>query len=209
MRRLTYTPKVYVFVKDKKGRIHDLSSYVVAGSVSRKIDQVSSASVTLRNPKMIFTAKLKDGKRIQKPTFSPMDPITIFLERAPGKPVRVFTGFLDTTPYLQFFPGVIELKASCTLKRLLHTYFDPGLPYTQDFLTTYGWIPMGGTRVSDQAFNEFKQEAGSDKYTQPPEKEGETDGSLANLLYATLKHIGRWPEDTVYIEPLQSAVLID
>lgn len=206
MRRLTYTPKVYVFVKDKKGRIHDLSSYVVAGSVSRKIDQVSSASVTLRNPKMIFTAKLKDGKRIQKPTFSPMDPITIFLERAPGKPVRVFTGFLDTTPYLQFFPGVIELKASCTLKRLLHTYFDPGLPYTQDFLTTYGWIPMGGTRVSDQAFNEFKQLSGSDKYTQPPKKEGEVDGSLANLLYATLKHIGRWPEDTVYIEPLQPAV---
>jgi hypothetical protein len=81
----------------------------------------------------IFTAHVDDNG-ITKPLFSPMDPITIYLQRVRGRPVRVFTGFLDRTPYLQLYPGVIQLKASCTLKRLLYTYFDPALPYTQTFL---------------------------------------------------------------------------
>lgn len=206
MRRLVYTPKAMVFVKDQSGNIHDLSSYVTGGMVSRRIDQVSSAEITLRNPEMIFTARVEDNGTLKKPLFHPMDPITIFLERRHGKPVRVFTGYLDTTPYLQLFPGVIQLKASCTLKRLLYTYFDPALPYTRDFLATYGWTTRGGdTLGSSSAFDEFLQEDKKDPLASPQKKD-QVDGSLANLLYATLKHIGNWQTKEVYIESLPENV---
>jgi hypothetical protein len=33
----------------------------------------------------------------------------------------------------------VTLTASCTLKRLLYTFFDPALPYMVKFLQDYGW----------------------------------------------------------------------
>jgi hypothetical protein len=137
MKRLVYTPRAYVFIKDSEGNIRDVSRYVVSGSVNRRVSAVSTAEVTLRNPKRIFTTPAADGT----PVFSPMDPITIYLKRLRGRPVRVFTGFLDKTDYFKLYPGTVELKASCTLKRLLYTFFDPALPYTQSFLVAHGWIP--------------------------------------------------------------------
>src|SRR5881227_2066541 len=107
MQRLVYSPKAYVFIKDSKNRIHDVSRFVTAGNVARRINQVSSASVTLRNPNRMFT---------DPALFRPMDPITIYLERLKGHPVRVFTGFLDKVPFYQMYPGTISIEASCTLK---------------------------------------------------------------------------------------------
>lgn len=141
VQRLVYSPRAYVFVKDRNGDIHNLTDYVVAGNVTRKIDQVSTATVTLRNPQMLFTTHVGDDGQIVDALFRPMDPITIYLQRIDKRPVRVFTGFLDQTPYIQLFPGVIKLQASCTLKRLLNTFFDPSLPYTQQFLQSLGWFP--------------------------------------------------------------------
>lgn len=141
MKRLVYTPKAFVYVKDKTGKIHDLTSYVMSGQITRKTDQVSDAEVTLRNPHMLFTLHTNAEGEIVQPIFSPMDPITIFLRRVKDRPVRVFTGFLDKVPYLQLYPGPITFTASCTLKRLQHTYFDPALPYTMSFFQEYGWNP--------------------------------------------------------------------
>ena len=107
--RLVYSPKAYVYIKNIREEIMDLSEYVIAGEVSRLVDQVSTAKITLRNPDRIFT-------RPPEVAFHPMDPITIFLERTPGHPVQVFTGFLNKTPYYQMRPGPITLEASCTLK---------------------------------------------------------------------------------------------
>lgn len=205
MRRLVYSPKAFVYVKDQEGRIHDLTNYVTAGSITRRIDQVSSANVTLRNPNKIFTAHVGQNG-IARPLFTPMDPITIFLQRARDRPVRVFTGFLDQTPYLQLYPGTVQIKASCTLKRLLYTYFDPALPYTSTFLTTYGWTPLGdGSAVSGDAYNEWLELDKLDPLAAPQEKSGK-DGSLANLLYATLKHIGHWNTNDIYVEALPENV---
>lgn len=204
MRRLVYSPKAYVFIKDSSGTIHDVSAYVTEGSVSRRIDQVSSASFTLRNPDKMFTAHRNDDGSVTKPKFYPMDAVTIFLQRVRDRPVRVFTGFLDTAPYLQLFPGMVTFTASCTIKRLQYTYFDPALPFTQTFLNAYGWLPYNGQWVSSDAFNEFIQDDKDERTT--PAKKGGKDGSLANLLYAVLKHIGRWNPDDVYIEKLDPQV---
>ena len=151
MQRLVYSPKAYVYIKDKTDQIRDISNYVVSGTVSRKINQVSSATIEVRNPNMIFTSKDGSG-----PLFYPMDPITIYLERVRDRPVRVFTGYLDSAPYYQMYPGTLTLTASCTIKKLLYTFFDLALPYTLSFLAEYGWMNDGqGTGKNFDAMNEY------------------------------------------------------
>lgn len=197
MQRLVYTPRAYVFTKDSKGNIRDVSRYVTEGSVTRKVQEVSRAEITLRNPDMIFTTPDQDGHV----AFHPMDPITIYLKRLRKRPVRVFTGFLDKTPYLQLFPGVIRLRASCTLKRLLYTFFDPALPYMQSFLAAYGWMPdpqNSGQWFSFGGMDDFR----TDKKAVDQKLGNLNDGSVGNLLFATLKYIGHWSEDDIYIEAL-------
>lgn len=148
MKRLVYAPTAYAYIKNSENVIHDVSPYIVSGTVTRKIDQVSSATLELRNPNRIFTNPHKGV------VFTPMDPITIFLQRLKDKPVQVFTGFLDKTPYYQMYPGTIKLEASCTLKKLLYSFFDLGLPYSQAFLSKYGWIRSAdGTVMNAQGLD--------------------------------------------------------
>lgn len=144
MQRFVYSPKVFIYVntggavgdKNNPPKIVDLTNYTTAGSVNRVISQVSTAEITIRNPHKKWT---QPGN----PTFRPMDPITIFMQRQKGFPVQVFTGYLDRTPYYHLYPGTCTLMASCTLKRLLHKYFDPALNFTFNFLGKYGWKPAG------------------------------------------------------------------
>lgn len=178
--------------------IHDVSRYVTSGNVSRKIDQVSTAEIQLRNPQMMFTVHEDEDGNVTYPLFHPMDPITIWLRRVKGRPVRVFTGFLDSTPYLQLFPGTVTLKASCTLKRLLYTFFDPALPYTISFMEKYGWIMVNGSWISSAGLDNFSPGSGSEDAG----KASAIDGSLSQLLMATMGFIGGWSPDDVYIEQI-------
>lgn len=199
MQRLVYTPKVYAFVKRNTGEIIDISRYITSGSVNRRTNAVSSAQITLRNPKMIFTTP----DAFNQTTFLPMDPITIFLKRLKDRPVRVFTGFLDKTPYLQLYPGVITINASCTLKRLLYTFFDPALPYTQSFFVAYGWIPnTNGTWFSTDALNDWQSHANQDLATVNGSADQNVDSSISNLLFSTMRYIGRWNPDQILVEKL-------
>src|SRR3954464_4711741 len=146
MRRIVYSPKAYVYVQTDNG-VYNLSDLVVSGSVSRKVNQVSSAEVTFQNPYRQFTSP-------GNPTFRPMDKITIFLQRLPGLPCHAFTGYLDTTPYYQMYPGTCTIKASCTLKRLQYTWFDPGVPFMINFLDRYGWRIQGDGSIGNSPFDD-------------------------------------------------------
>jgi hypothetical protein len=195
--RLCYSPKVYCYTKQESGAILDLTKYVVSGQVQRLINQVSSASVTLRNPYRMFTVSSSaiSSNPTNEAAFHPMDPITIYLERIRGFPIRVFTGYLDTTPYYQLYPGTITLQASCTLKRLLYTYFDPSLPYMFAFFNQYGWYSTGsGTiRSSAETGDMINGSKGS-----------LNDSSISRLLWAILYNIGQWQDSNIYIENLPS-----
>src|SRR4051812_16146496 len=127
MRRLVYAPKAYVFVRShtQDGRIYNLSPDVVSGEVVRNINDLSTATVVLRNR---FRKWLKDGDNNMS-ILMPMDMITIYLQRINGKPIQVFTGYLDSVPYYQMYPGNCQITASCTLKRLSYTWFDPGVDW--------------------------------------------------------------------------------
>lgn len=209
MQRLVYTPRVYVFIKNSEDQIRDVSRYVTAGNVNRRTGAASTAEVTLRNPDRIFTTPDEDGAA----AFSPMDPITIYLKRVRGRPVRVFTGFLDKAPYLQLFPGTVTLRASCTLKKLLYTFFDPALPYTQSFLAEYGWAPdpnNQGQWLSFNGLNDFRKTQNQDsaEYHKITGNDLATanDGSVGELLYATMKRIGHWNPEDIYIEALPNGL---
>jgi hypothetical protein len=190
VRRFVYSPKVYAFVRTEwapKG--FDISDYIVRGNVHRVQNAASTAEIELRNPDKMFTHP-------GNPTFRPMDPITIFLTRVKDRPVQVFTGYLDTTPYIQLFPGTVTLKATCTLKRLLHTFWDPSLPYVFDgFLREYGWNlnPKTGEMFSEALY---------DGPTLSASSRALNDGSFGQLLFGVMKEIGGWTDDTIYIEKL-------
>lgn len=201
MRRLVYSPKVYAFVRTDDTAngttpYLDISDYIVRGNVTRLVGSASTASLTLRNPNKIFT-----GNNVGRtPTFHPMDPITIYMSRYEDFPVQVFTGYLDKTPYLQLFPGTVQLQASCTLKRLLHTYWDPALPFTREFMAKYGWFQDPTTGQMQNAASQA---------TTVGDKGKLDDGSIGQVLYAVLTEarLGNWKDNEVFIEQLPSDLI--
>lgn len=187
MRRLVYSPKAYVYIQTDSG-VYNLSDLVVSGNVHRKVNQVSTAEVTFQNPNRQFT---QPGN----PTFRPMDKIMVFLQRLPGFPVQSFTGYLDATPYYQMYPGTCTVKASCTMKRLQYTWFDPGLPFMMDFMARYGWLTDGNGTITSPN-NSGDQTADQVQ-----------SASMADLMFASLKHIVGWDPNLIYIEKLPDALV--
>jgi hypothetical protein len=205
MKRLVYSPSVKAWVKTDTGTV-DLSPYIVSCRIDRKIDDVSMAEIEFRNPRVndngkprfMFTERDTGGKIL--PVFHPMDPITISMERIGGKPIQVFTGYCDSTPDVQLFPGTAKISASCTLKRLKHTWWDPSLPFVEDFLKEYGWElnPANGQVQKHDAIQLDNQKLSKSVNL--------NDGSIGNLLYAVLNEIGGWDDSNIYIQPLPSGI---
>jgi hypothetical protein len=204
MKRLVYSPEVNVWVKSDTG-IFDLSPYVTGFSVTRKVNSASQAEVTFRNPKVedgegnprfLFTqhpTKETNGSTSYRPMFHPMDPIVITLTRLKGHPVQVFTGYCDTTPYVQLFPGTTSLTATCTIKRLKYTYWDPGLPFVIEYLSKLGWGGENGTIININA---------------EASQGGINDSSIGYLLYKILEDVGGWDSNDIYIQDLPSEQIV-
>jgi hypothetical protein len=195
VKRLVYSPKVEAYVKTDYGVI-DISPYITAGGVQRKLDQISSAQFSLRNPDKMWTERhyvdSVTKEHMVGPVFHPMDPIVVVLTRIADRPVQVFTGFLDQTPFVQLFPGVVQLQASCTLKKLMYSYFDPGLPFFNEFLSQYGWRTIEGLGiVNPGGEGKLAKETGV-----------LSDSGFGDLLYGVVNKIGGWPDETIYIEEL-------
>lgn len=152
MLKFSYSPKVYCWVEtavpikinNETTRLINLSDYIVSGNVRRVVNAVSTAELTIRNPKKIWTP-------LKGAVFHPMDKITIFLERIPGIPIQAFTGFIDRSPIYQMYPGTVSIKASCTLKRIQYTFWDPSLPFVFEYLSERGWVSDGNGSLTNWA----------------------------------------------------------
>lgn len=215
MKRVVYAPKISAYVKADSG-IYDLTEFITEFSIDRKINQISSAEITIRNPHKVWTNRhYKDsitGESKIGPIFHPMDPITIFLQRLEGRPVQVFTGYCDSTPYLQLFPEPVTIKASCTLKRLLYTYFDPGLPFTMEYLKEHGWSPApGGTGIVNPSAENANIKKNPKQKEQNNTKLAEGvqygDSGIGELLFHVLVDIGKWPEEAIFIQEIPPQVI--
>lgn len=225
MRRLVYSPKVYAYLKTDATRnigpdaYVDISDFISAGQVSRVTGAASQFSLTVRNPYRLWTQP--DPATISlltceagqsavfdqiaaspgEPVFHPMDTITIWGSRFNNRPIQLFTGYLDSSPYLQLYPGAITLTGSCTLKRIIYTYWDPGLPMVLQWLYKYGWY-------ADPSTGTVSNIPGALGGLSVAQAKGQlNDGSVANLVYGLLHDIGDWDDSEILIEELPPGII--
>ena len=202
MQRVVYAPEVFAYVYTSQGNWIDLSPDIISGSISRKVNQVSTATLLLQNtPDPNDT--LNPNRVYMGGQITPMDRITIYLKR--DYPVQVFSGYIDLAPYWQPYPRPVQIEASCTLKRLEFTYWDPGLVAVVDILTSLGFSFGPGGQSAGYIQMDPKLYAGR------PQPDitvgGETDSVVADtgfiaLLKFLLEDVGQWNPNGVFIEPL-------
>ena len=165
---LVYSPDVQILIAHNNVE-YDVSSDIVAWSIRRVENGVSSLAFRLSNK-----ADSHGNLRYHQ-LFERMDRVIVKLKRIEW--VQVFSGYLDSVPHLQLYPGTVNFRASCTLKRLLHTWWDPGLPNSMS--------------IFDQA--------GQD--TQELEQgEASLDRGLGSLLRRLLVEVGHWAPQNIHIQ---------
>lgn len=198
MRRLVYSPEMKVYIQpsgtDKNGNPVppiDISSDIIDGTIERKTNDISTARFTVQGRRI---GKKNDGDAttslLLSQTIRPMDRIVVYLKKT--KPILVFSGYLDLVPFMQFVPEPVTIEASCTLKRLEFTYWDPTLPNVMQYLLKSGFIVQN----TDSGFNTY-QVPGSDGI--PFQRQ---DTGFSKLLSFLLIDVGGWKPGSVFIEPL-------
>jgi len=163
---LVYSPDCEVLISTKTGII-DISRDLVGGNIQRSGDGVSFASLQLANK----------GRRYNN-VLSRMDRVIIRMRRV--KWITVFTGYLNSVPAITLYPGVVQITASCTLKRLKYTYWDPGLP--------------ASAALFDQVAANANNKAGANK-----------DSGIGFMLQNILIKVGGWQEDQIIIQDFPTA----
>lgn len=197
MRRLVYAPKVWIFIRssNEDGKIYDVSSDVVRGSVTQNLGDLSTAEFELRNRFYKWVrARNNDNRQI----FLPMDLVTIWMQRIAGRPVQVFTGYLDEVPYYQGYPANAIFKASCTLKKLAFNWFDPGLP------TWFNWLSAQGWQVNPETGEALANVGSASKPNNVPLTA--SSASFADLLGRFMVDVAGWATNDVIIGTLPASI---
>lgn len=161
MSTFLYAPGIQVFVNVEPERGErttiDISDDLVSGNLVRRSDGVSSFNFSLQNTRRKYDS-----------VFKPNDRIIVNMKRLGW--VRVFTGYLNKVPLVSSWPRTIEIEASCSLKRLQHWYWDPGLTATYDLVSS---------ALTDEG--------------------GHRDGGIANATMKVLTDVVGWPEEKIHI----------
>jgi len=164
MRTLVYSPDVRVLIGHGSREI-DVSKDIVRVQMIRKENSVSTVFITLANKGARYNGK-----------FDPMDRITVYMKRINW--VQAFSGYLDTVPFRQLYQGAITIKASCTLKRLLHTWWNPGLAESAKIFNQMG---IAAATAGDGVA-------------------GVRDSGLGSLLRELLIRVGGWNLSNIHIQ---------
>jgi hypothetical protein len=170
MKTLVYSPEVQILIA-RGNKQYDVSNDVVAWSIRRVENGVSSAVFRLSNKTLP-----NDPKKLRyNQLFERMDRVVIKLKRIEW--VQVFSGYLDQVPHVQLYPGTVNFRASCTLKRLLHTWWDPGLPSSASIFDQVGRSQM-----------------------EPENGQEQMDKGLGSLLRRLLVEVGNWSSQNIHIQ---------
>jgi hypothetical protein len=188
MQRFVYAPRVECYIKLKTGKIIDVSDEIISGSISLRLNAMSEAELTLQNKHGRFVRTGVSGSMI-----SPMDQIVIRMSRV-GQPENVFAGFIDESPHYQLYSGPVTIRASCILKLLQHTYFDPGVMAMADMFYKYGWYYDG----TESLVNQNKKWDAID-----------SSGSIKDLIRGMLIDIAGWPAEMIQIQNLPLKLIED
>lgn len=153
-----YAPDIAVFVATEKYGVQDLSNYVTSFNLSRRVNAPSIFSMTVDNKYGRFDRTIRR-----------MDRLVVFLKRLSY--VQVFSGYITEAPWETVVPGDVTISAECTLKRLVHTYWDPYATQSQDF------FPMH----LDRAWST-------------------EDGGAAASMFLLMTIVAGWDEDKIQIQ---------
>lgn len=167
MATLLYAPSVTIRISTQDHGIVDVSEDIVTASVNLAEDQMSSLNFTLNNARRKY-----DG------VFTPNDRVVVRMKRVTE--VQVFSGYLNSVPFRSIFPRQVPLTASCTLKRLMYRYWDPGSEAAVALLDSTG----NGAG--------FQQS---------------TDGGIRDRLMRMLTEVAEWPEHAIHIGAIPGAWL--
>lgn len=162
MKTFVYAPDVRILIA-RGQKQYDVSRDVVRGTIQRRENSASTLFFTLAN----------NGS--YNGLFNRMDRVVVFLKRVRWQ--QVFSGYLDTVPYARLYGGEAEFKATCTLKRLMHTWWSPGLT------------------VSQSIYNQTL-------LTRALETDGQdaSDSGLGGVLRNLVCQVGKWQPRDVYIQ---------
>lgn len=150
---------------------YDVSADLVNFQLIRPENSAATFIFTLQNRGLRYTPP---G---QPPFFSRMDRIVVYMYKTAW--VQTFSGYIDTVPYKQLYPGPVQFKATCTIKRLMHTWINPALPATQNIFAQFA---DGAQMVSGDG------------------TAGSTDSGIGNLLEALLTLVGNWSPTNIHIQ---------
>jgi len=123
MATLVYSPGVRIHIATASYGVLDVTDDLVRGSVSMTENDMGSLQITLGNHRRKY-----DG------VFTPNDRISVQMKRIAW--VQVFSGYLNEVPKFSIYPRAVSLAASCTLKRLQNTLWDPGSGAAYSLLST-------------------------------------------------------------------------
>lgn len=195
-KRIVYSPEVQVYIlPSSSNQPIDISNDIIEGSITRRTESVSTASFVVQS------RRKSDNRMILSDILRPMDRIVVYLKKV--KPILVFSGYLDMVPLFQAIPEPFVIEASCTLKRLEFTYWDPGLPQVYETLVKYGFQPGfegGGISFFVPPGVNATQGGG-----QPAEGDFPQDTGFATMLHFLLTDVGGWKPENVWIEPIPEA----
>jgi cell wall-associated NlpC family hydrolase len=163
LKTLVYSPDCRIYIARGISQ-YDISKDLVGGGIRRVENSASSLQFRCTNKGLRYNT-----------LFKPMDRVVVFLKRTVW--VQVFSGYLDSVPFKQLYEGVVNFTATCTLKRLMYTYWDPGLPDSQQLL-------------QQSQYNESESADG----------QGQTDTGLGSLLRRLLIDVGGWKESNIHIQ---------
>ena len=168
MKTLVYAPNVQILIAHNGIEI-DVSKDIVRGQIVRRENSVSSLFFTLSNHDLKYTSNHPFGR---------MDRVVCYLTRT--QPVQVFSGYLDDIPWIQAYPGTVDFRASCTLKRLQHTWWNPALPASLQFF-------QQGPGFSQQVAGDGQGGAA-------------TDSGIGSILRSIMEKVGGWTPESLHIE---------
>lgn len=182
------------------GRIYDVSQDNTRGSVTQVVGDICKLEFSLRNRFKKWLRDDGDGKSAGtgQLIFRPMDLVTVWLQRLPGNPIQQFTGYLDSVPYYQGYPGDAPFTATCTLKKLAYTWFDPGLQFFQTWLIQNGWVydPTTGQAINPTL--NFQTAAANNGISGT----NLNDGGFGQLLRGFMTDVANWSPSDVLVSDL-------
>lgn len=182
---LVYNPSVRVEIISGD-KVYDVSRDVVRGNVNRLVNTTSHINITLANKDLKYNN-----------TFKRMDRIQVYLKRV--KWTKVFTGYLDSVPVFQLYPGTVDIRASCTIKRLIHTWWDPNL------------IPSKNLFDQQLADEQVAEITGMDVSVSPDTDNVSMaftpDAGLGEMLRRILNFVGGWNDNEIFIQDVPTSFI--